>query len=465
MKIKISKLGPIRQAEFELGELTIICGQNNTGKTYATYALFGFLYFWRQAISINIPPNCIPQLLEDGTTKLDITSYQKDAAGILKKACARFTTSLSSHIFASSEKFFAESSFEVKISPEKINSANPFELNIGTSGTHLFAISKASHESDVLISLLIEKEKIKVPSGIIKRIIEDAIKEIVFKGFFPKPFIASAERTGAAIFRKELDFARNRLIEKLGSKKNIDPFEFLSKNYSDYALPVKENVDFTRRLEEISRQDSFIVKKHPELLEQFQDIIGGNYNVTNNDELYYIPKGKKVKLSINESSSAVRSLLEIGFYLRHIAEPGDLLMIDEPELNLHPENQRKIARLFARLINIGVKVFITTHSDYIIKELNTLIMLNQKTPRLQQIARNEGYKEEELLSHEKIRLYTAASTLIKLDGQSRKSKHITLIPAKIDAESGIEAETFDSTIDDMNRIQEEIVWGDDSAGE
>ena len=82
-------------------------------------------------------------------------------------------------------------------------------------------------------------------------------------------------------------------------------------------------------------------------------------------------------MTMDESSSAVRSLLDIGFYLRHVANPGDLLMVDEPELNLHPENQRLIARLFARIVNLGIKVFITTHSDYIIKELNTLIMLKR----------------------------------------------------------------------------------------
>ena len=61
-------------------------------------------------------------------------------------------------------------------------------------------------------------------------------------------------------------------------------------------------------------------------------------------------------------------------------------MVDEPELNLHPENQRRIAQLFARLVNLGIRVFVTTHSDYIVKELNTLIMLNQDKPYLKQIA-------------------------------------------------------------------------------
>lgn len=160
-------------------------------------------------------------------------------------------------------------------------------------------------------------------------------------------------------------------------EKDINPFELLSKVYTDYALPVKSNVDFTRQLEELARKDSFITKNHPEILDDFTDIIGGDYLVTKNDELYYVPKGKRIRLTMDESSSAVRSLLDIGFYIRHVAAPGDLLMVDEPELNLHPENQRRVARLFARLVNIGIKVFITTHSDYIIKELNTLIMLNQ----------------------------------------------------------------------------------------
>ncbi|MEY2911767.1 MAG: hypothetical protein RLZZ184_1076 [Cyanobacteriota bacterium] len=34
MKIKVKNLGTLREAEFTLGDLTIICGCNNTGKTY-----------------------------------------------------------------------------------------------------------------------------------------------------------------------------------------------------------------------------------------------------------------------------------------------------------------------------------------------------------------------------------------------------------------------------------------------
>jgi ABC-type multidrug transport system ATPase subunit len=270
----------------------------------------------------------------------------------------------------------------------------------------------------------------------------------------------SAERTGAAIFRKELNFARNRLLEEMSQAgKTINPMELLFRVYQDYALPVEKNVDFTRQLESIVKKTSFIAEEYPDLLEDFADIIGGEYTVTHNDELYYVPKGKRIKLSVNESSSAVRSLLDIGFYLRHEAERGDLLMVDEPELNLHPENQRRVARLFARLINLGIKVFITTHSDYIVKELNTLIMLNHDKPYLREIIENEGYLREELISYEKIRVYIAEEASIILDGKTRRTKCQTLTPADIDPEFGIEARSFDTTIETMNRIQEAIVWG------
>lgn len=461
MKIAIQKLGAIKQAEFTLGDLTIICGGNNTGKTYATYALFGFLSFWRDAFAIRVPDSDVQRLLNEGSIELDIQDYINNAQTILEEGCKAFTEQLP-HVFASSDKHFSESRFCVDLDSTDIQPIQTFERTMGAAKSQLFSISKKADSPLVTISLMVDKEKVKIPQEVINRIIGDALKDIVFGRLFPHPVIASAERTGAAIFRKELNFARNRLLEEMSSmEKDINPFELLSKVYTDYALPVKSNVDFTRQLEELARKDSFITKKHPEILDDFTDIIGGDYLVTKNDELYFVPKGKRIKLTMDESSSAVRSLLDIGFYIRHVAAPGDLLMVDEPELNLHPENQRRVARLFARLVNIGIKVFITTHSDYIIKELNTLIMLNQGGERLKVLAEREHYRDFEMLNPDKVRVYIAEEALIKMDGAQRKTKCQTLVQADIDRNFGIEARSFDKTIEDMNRIQEEIVWGGD----
>ena len=461
MKISVENLGVLKQAEFELGDLTLICGGNNTGKTYATYALFGFLYQWRHFLKVQIVDKKIDELLNNGVTRIDITSYVEEAPQTLKQGCQGYTQQLQK-IFASKPLHFSKASFQVYLEKEKLQAAidRAFEGKVGSAKGELFSLIKAERDTALVVSLLFEKDKTVLPPALIKDMISENMNEMIFGPLFPTPFIASAERTGGAIFRRELNFARNRLLEEMSrTDKNVDPMELLFKSYQDYALPVKVNVDFTRQLESIAKKDSFLLKNHPQILNDFSDIIGGEYVAGANDTIYFKPSRKQLKLTMDESSSAVRSLLDIGFYLRHVAMEGDLLMVDEPELNLHPENQRRIARLFARLVNLGIKVFITTHSDYIVKELNTLIMLNRDKTYLKQIAQQEGYENSELIVLDQIKVYIAEEALVLLNGNRRKSRCQTLVEAKMDPELGIEARSFDETINKMNEIQEAIVWG------
>ena len=465
MKISVENLGILRQAEFELGDMTIICGDNNTGKTYATYALFGFLYNWARGMEINIPDQQINELLHRGTIRIPITSYVEQQKNILKKACESYTQALP-RIFASKENYFNNTKFQLELTSDQFKESIRLEhtQKVTSQKRQLFSLVKEKGDSYLVASLLFDKRKVELPRPLIRDVISRSLGQILFGPHFPDPFIASTERTGAAIFRRELDFARNRLLEEMGkSGKDIDPMDLFLKSYQDYALPVKINVEFTRKLNEIAKKDSFLVKKHSDVLNCFSDIIGGEYSMTvSNDTIYFKPRGKYLKLTMDESSSAVRSLLDVGFYLRHVVKPGDLLMVDEPELSLHPENQRRITRLFARLVNLGVKVFITTHSDYIIKELNTLIMLHQGNPHMRKIVQKERLHSQELISPDKIKTYIAEKALIKLKGKTRKSRNHTLTKANISPEHGIEAGSFDTTIDDMNRIQDAIVWGEGS---
>lgn len=463
MKIQVENLGILKKAEFELGELTLICGGNNTGKTYATYALFGFLSHWRRHLKAGVPDSTIQELLSDGVTRLDVVSFAKEARHILRKGCEEFTRQLP-RIFASKSGRFNNTRFQVFVETEKLSSIkdHAFEHAMRSADDDLISLSKAGGENEVVVSLLMEKQKGGLPESLIEEVISDGIVELTFGQFFPCPFIASTERTGAAIFRRELNFARNRLLEDMNrADGGVKPMELMSKSYQDYPLPVNDNVDFIGRLEDVAKRNSYLAENHPHILNDFVDIIGGEYIAGSNDTIYFRPAREKIKLTMDESSSAVRSLLDIGFYLRHVAKPGDLLMVDEPELNLHPENQRRIARLFARLVNLGIRVFVTTHSDYIVKELNTLIMLNQDKPYLKKIAEREGYNCEEFLAAGKIRVYVAQKALMNLEGRRRRSRHPSLVPASIDPDLGIEVSSFDETINKMNEIQDAIVWGGD----
>ncbi|WP_293151240.1 hypothetical protein [Okeania sp. SIO2C9] len=59
------------------------------------------------------------------------------------------------------------------------------------------------------------------------------------------------------------------------------------------------------------------------------------------------------------------------------------------------------------------------------------------------------------------KMYIAEEKSIQLEGKKRETKCKTLMLANIDPEMGIEARSFDTTIEDMNRIQEAIAWGED----
>ena len=52
---RFKNIGPVKEADMELGDLTIIAGRNNTGKTYLAYTLYGFLKTWRELAASVLP--------------------------------------------------------------------------------------------------------------------------------------------------------------------------------------------------------------------------------------------------------------------------------------------------------------------------------------------------------------------------------------------------------------------------
>ena len=460
LKIYLKNLGILKHAEFSLGDLTLICGKNNTGKTYADYALYGFLHDWRGLIDFGVSDDQTQHLLTDGGIKIELGGYAEKSNQFLAEACKRYTSQLDT-VLAAAEGRFLNSEFQIQTGAIDIRDKE-FKREMGIVSDRLLTYSKEKDSEELTVSLLVEKEfGRKIDPDFARSAINFIIGYAIFSDSFPDPFASSVERTGVAIFRRELHFARNRLLEEIGrADQRTDPQELLFKSYQLYPLPIEENVAFIRQLEDVAKRESFLAKEHPEVLADFADIIGGEYTVTQDDQLYYTPKGTQDKLTMVESSSTVRSLVDIGFYLRHVSQKGDLLMVDEPELNLHPANQRRIARLFACLVNLGVKVFITTHSDYIVKELNTLIMLNHDKPHLKRIAKENGYRQSELIRSDQVKVYMTQETLVPLEeGQKRRRRGLTLVPADVDPVLGIEAPSFDETIDEMNSIQEDIIWG------
>lgn len=465
MKFIFEKLGLIDQAKIELADLTLICGENNTGKTYATWAIYGLLRSWRGLLKIVLSNDIEKVARAKGAYKFDLNEmFSGKLNGYLDKISDQYIDILP-RVFAANDDFFKDTKVRFSFSNNHDVSEASFQRTIkdGPAGKVLATLTK-ERGSSILEVLVADDALVEAPFGGLSDFVADAMADIVFAPHIPQTFIASAERTGAAIFRKDLDIARTRMYQKLGTvdakELRRNPFLLLESMDTGYAWPVQDNVDFVRQLEDIDKQTGELAKTHPEVIQTFESIVGGSYKVIKDKGLFYQPKGSgKPRLSMTESSSCVRAVLDIGFYLRCRAKAGDLLMIDEPELNLHPKNQRALARLIALIVNNGVKVFITTHSDYFVKELNTLIMLAQKTSHTKEIQRIHNYAEKELMDPTKVCLYTTCTESSNRTGKGKRAKINTLKRASIFPDRGIEVSTFDTTIEEMNEIQNEILYG------
>ncbi len=463
MKLNFENLGPIDQASLELAPLTVICGLNNTGKTYVTYATYALLVAWRRLVEWDISHEHMRALQENGVLKVDLQQeFVEKWAQIRSETAKKWKEFLPFALAAPAQRFGETSlSFDFPITSAWVERSYESE-STSEQGKIIFTAKKPSGSSAIEIAALRETGE-TWPQFALEDFVRQVMLDSVLSAFLPNVFMASAERTGAAIFKDELNLTKNKIVGLLSQlekdkAQHITPSDLFDAVYKrGYALPVDDNVRFVNRLQILEDSRGKLIEQHPELLKDFRDITGGDYLTNKEGNTQFIPNGARrgTKLALTEASSAARSLLVLWYWLNGLAAQGDLLMIDEPELNLHPVNQRKMARFLAKLVNLGVKVFVTTHSDYIVKEFNTLIMLDRDLPHFSRIRNGFGYGEAEKLSPDAIRLYMTTNA------GTKKKPLRTLKLAGIHPELGLEVGTFDDSIDEMNSIQDEIRYGGD----
>ncbi len=81
-------------------------------------------------------------------------------------------------------------------------------------------------------------------------------------------------------------------------------------------------------------------------------------------------------LPLNESSSGIQAVIPLLITYTYFTEKYNTIVIEEPEQNLFPKAQKEVVDFLIENLQIDNKLFLMTHSPYILTALNNLILAN-----------------------------------------------------------------------------------------
>ena len=248
-----------------------------------------------------------------------------------------------------------------------------------------------------------------------------------------------AERSGAILFYNQLLENRNNILRQLELSRDIN----LLKNISRYSEPVNEYIIRLNKLEEYENKEETEIYKNLVKNINIQNIIEGEIIIKSNQIIY--KSENDLELNMGLVSSTVKTLAGFFLYLKYQAQKGDIVFIDEIELNLHPENQRKVMRLINYLSKQGLKFVISTHSPIIMQEINNMIMFEKCKNKIDdEIIKEYSIDRENYgLRQEDVNVYFLNNKTIEM--------------AEF-GEDGIITETFNEVLGEIDNLYQELLF-------
>ena len=208
---------------------------------------------------------------------------------------------------------------------------------------------------------------------------------------------------------------------------------------NDKNLLTRPNSDFLTRLSgmTIQKQNS----EYDDIVDFIErNVINGHVAVSElpTHDILYVPEGEEKEIPMFVTSGVVTELTPILLFLKH--EDIRTMLIEEPEISLHPELQWQIGRVLIRLKNAGVPVFVTTHSDIILQHINNMIKISDLKEK-KSFLENAKYEEEDLLKRDEVAVY-------QFDVKQNQKTQVTKL---ICGDYGFEAMTFYNTLEKLNQ--------------
>ena len=96
------------------------------------------------------------------------------------------------------------------------------------------------------------------------------------------------------------------------------------------------------------------------------------------------PDGWDQDLPLGQASSLTTQMIPLVLYLQHYATRGSTIIIEEPEAHMHPAMQVRFMTAVARIVADGVRVLMTTHSEWILSALANIVRASELSDRRQE---------------------------------------------------------------------------------
>lgn len=377
MEISIEGVGKLRRAKVKIDRIAVIAGVNSSGKSTVGKVLYSIM----QGLN---------GMDEDAILALRCIS--------LRKACQRVIAE-SQMFYNDSEDFYADYSEIVYVAAKKIERFVKQGLKEGR------------YVDDVTLSLAVTAAlKESLPSDEEKNapIIQETVQKLLSKirDYTELPSSLIVRNKITAVFRDIFENQINTLLKDSDdlSKAHVD-LKIKNKNIhavfeKDICVDLKQEIvitsqavgiddiheDLRRLMHEYERSvrdahlddgnDETLVasvlrnEKMSEVFDKLGSVISGDFVFTNHSAA--IKQDNMVKpLNVANLSDGLKTFAILKALIERKLEERDVLILDEPEVHLHPEWQIRCAELIVLLQKeLDLSVVVTTHSPYFVEALN-----------------------------------------------------------------------------------------------
>ncbi len=418
-KLIIEDFGKIKKAEIDISPLTLFVGDNNSGKSYllsliwAIYAAERNSVIFRDVMEVLVEEYAqVYQDLYDCISKVKEGEKQE-----IKIPSSVFVEILNKLLERNKDKFVAGifNSEQVTIGKLAVVLEQEFEVAIAVKNTDdaMEVSCKEGHFSAVF-----HGKNIKEDVGFVTEKVVEGILRWFFKGATGlhdrSTVYLPAARTGFML-------AKN-VINKVGRQVAYDVTDFEDREeIQPFTKPI---IHFLNMIEELKLDYK---TEYGEIIEWMETVMAHGRirygNELNGREIRYLPDGSEQSLPLRTTSAVVTELTPLLLLLKY-RRSLKAICYEEPEMCLHPGLQQEMGKLLVRLVNHGLSMIATTHSDIIVQHINNMCRLKEMDAP-GELLEKLGLTEEDVISLEKVAIYqftdlgeySTVEKLIPIEGQ------------------------------------------------